>query len=443
MIDRDVKPGPPPDADARSATGDPIFVVGFGRSGTTLLSAMLNGHPDLDCGPETHFFDGLRPKVIRDLLSDPAWPDRAVRYVEALRRTDGSRVLDLFGLSPETFRGNLMASPPSLAALLEQMTVSHARANGANRWVEKSPTHLSALPLIRRLWPRARVVRIVRDPRGVVASYGGVPFGAATPTGDAYIWQLTEDETAGFFRSDRFSITVRYEDLVRSPEPVIRTICDAVDEPFDAAMLRPWEGSESVVLGYETWKGRVSGAIDPSRAEAWRTELPIVEQERVALICSRGMAAHGYPGVRQPRVTIPVYGFSRSFIVETEPALTAAAGDGVVVTSPEAAHSGGTAVPITIVWGRSWVKAANPGKRGGRAIVRAITALRALAAVAARRRAVVWVRPIASRHRSLRRGRVDRVADAIAQHVVPITTAEGLAAVIRRSVLDRPGVPDR
>lgn len=70
------------------------------------------------------------------------------------------------------------------AALLESLTVTRAALHGKPRWAEKTPRHIFDLPLTRREWRDAIVVRVVRDPRDVALSLARVPFGAASVVAD-------------------------------------------------------------------------------------------------------------------------------------------------------------------------------------------------------------------------------------------------------------------
>ena len=134
---------------------------------------MLSAHPGLDCGPESRFFYGLRPKELAAVLADPAWPARAVRAISGLVTAQQS-VLTAFDVTAEDVRAYLAARPPSVPALLESLTVPHAQRAGKPRWVEKSTDHLVRTTEIRAAWPDAPIIRIVRDPRTC-------PFAARNP----------------------------------------------------------------------------------------------------------------------------------------------------------------------------------------------------------------------------------------------------------------------
>ena len=66
--------------------GDPIFIGGPSRSGTTMISQMLGAHPAIHVTRETHYFDDLRSKIRGESLAalEPAARDKALDYFRAL-----------------------------------------------------------------------------------------------------------------------------------------------------------------------------------------------------------------------------------------------------------------------------------------------------------------------------------------------------------------------
>ena len=153
-------------------TDAPVFVVGIARSGTTLLSAMLSAHSRLDCGPESRFFARFRhlDQRARDRILDPlTWPRPAVDFIASLRN-QGHPINELFDLTLPEIGTYLAGRQPSVAAMLASLTELHAHRAGKARWVEKTPRHLLMTGTLRELWPDARIVRIVRDPRDVALS---------------------------------------------------------------------------------------------------------------------------------------------------------------------------------------------------------------------------------------------------------------------------------
>jgi hypothetical protein len=289
--------GPQSPVDEGSAQ-PPIFVVGVARSGTTLLSAMLAAHSRLDCGPESRFFARFRhldARQRRATLAQASWPGPAVDFIDSLRNR-GHPVVGLFGLELADVREYLAARPPSLAAMLESLTVLHARRAGKMRWVEKTPRHLLMTELLRRLWPDARIVRIVRDPRDVALSLAGLPFAKESVVGN--LVRVDQDDRASRDRvaSDPLAMTLRYEDLVTEPERELRRICDFIGEAYEPAMLDQRGAAAAVAADHEWWKAAVSGPLHTESVGRWRREMSADAQRFAGLHLSGFLREHGYEG---------------------------------------------------------------------------------------------------------------------------------------------------
>jgi hypothetical protein len=410
----------------------PIFVVGFGRSGTTLLASMLNAHGNVACGPETGFLDLVDRTGGRAVVADARWPEAATRWVAGLRRPSGQSVMESYGVTIDEVRAELAARPPSVAALLESLTVPFARARGKSRWAEKTPRHLVHAETLRRHWPDAVVVRIVRDPRGVVAGYRSVPFGRSTTIGVAYHWRDFDDETWRFFERDGRSTTVRFEDLVSEPERELRRLCERIGEPFDPRMLFPGEASGDVIAEGEWWKERVRTAIDPGRATAWRDELPRADQSRVAVICADGLRRYGFePEARRSR-PVRVQPIDGALLADEESVGTAADRGLVFVAGAGRWPLRGRARPI--LWGGPgqlrWRRGTLPATVLSLARAGTVMVLGRL-----RRDPVIWVDATTPRER---RGTVaDRVGDALARRLARRTTPREWLALTAGSAVAR------
>jgi tetratricopeptide (TPR) repeat protein len=125
----------------------PVFVVGFPRSGTTLLEQMLDAHPDFCAMDERAFLHELTERM--NLAGQP--------YPAAL--TDLT----------ETEAGQLRAT---YAAMVRKIVPEL----GARRLVDKNPLNMLCLPMITRLFPEARIILCLRHPCDVLLSCYMQPF---------------------------------------------------------------------------------------------------------------------------------------------------------------------------------------------------------------------------------------------------------------------------
>lgn len=277
---------------------DPVFVVGAPRSGTTLLAAMLGAHSRIACGPETQLFSKRRPRGLAEAVTDEHWPRRAARLVATLD-VAGQRVIDLYGIDEAELWDALASREPRVAAMLEALTATLADREGKPRWAEKTPNHLLHLARIRSEWPRARIVRIVRDPRDVAESMRKLPAASDSALANAVLWAQWHAASRGFFARDPLAFTLRYEDLVREPEARLRELCEFLSEEFEPAMLDTSASGRAVSSPAEAWKREVLQPIDPARTELWKRRTDASRAAAIAWLCAEGIAELGYePGPR-------------------------------------------------------------------------------------------------------------------------------------------------
>lgn len=189
----------------------PILVVGAPRSGTTWLQRMLLSLPACCGGQESHALCTIA-KVLADF-------DRKA----AMERPHG--------LGAYLRREELLEEMRSL--WVRVMTPAIDAAPQATRLVEKTPDHSMHLDLADELFPRSRVVHLVRDPRDVVASLlaasrrsWGAGWAPATPRAAVARWLecVEHAENSGARLGTERFMRVRYEDLRANPRSVLRAI---------------------------------------------------------------------------------------------------------------------------------------------------------------------------------------------------------------------------
>jgi len=336
----------------------PIFVVGVARSGTTLLSAMLSAHSRLDCGPESRFFARYRhldKRARRRILDAATWPRPAVDFIASLRN-QGHPITELFGLTLPEIGAYLADREPSPAAMLESLTVLHARRAGKSRWMEKTPRHLLMTDTLRQLWPEAYIVRIVRDPRDVALSLAGMPFARDSVVGN--LVRVDHDYRASRERieSDPRAMTLRYEDLVTEPERELRRVCEFIGEAYEPGMLDSRGTAGNVAAEHEWWKASVSGPLQTSSMGRWHEQMSADAVRFAALHLAGYLREHDYEGAADARGEVALLPAGDAVGPNNEALLLDLARRGLVVQRPvpttpmaqTARHGHGHAGPRTL-----------------------------------------------------------------------------------------------
>lgn len=208
------------------------FVVGCGRSGTTLLATMLDSHPDLAMPGESGFLLDACRRVWR-----PRGEPSAEEFVARLRSFSRFRA---WGLDEEALIGWLVAHRPAdLADAMRLTYLAYADRNGKTRFGDKTPDHVLVLDRLAPLFPEAVFIHLIRDGRDVALSLLQMPWGPTTVEDAAAFWRLRVE--AGRRMGDRLGpgryLEVRYDDLVADPAATLRRVTGLVNLPFDPGML--------------------------------------------------------------------------------------------------------------------------------------------------------------------------------------------------------------
>ncbi|WP_228282152.1 sulfotransferase [Rubrobacter tropicus] len=215
------------------------FIVGAGRSGTTLLRLMLDAHPDLAIPPETHFI----PEVSRacgKALDNSGDPRRVfLETVTAHRRWED------FKLEKRLLAERIAAIEPfDLGQALRAFYGLYAQRFGKPRWGDKTPPYVRNMGLVGGLLPEARFLHVIRDGRDVALSSMGLWFGPGSVEEAARRWQSAIRESRRQAEDLPHYLEVHYEDLVTDTEATLKGVCDFVDLPWNPIMLEYHETAQ-------------------------------------------------------------------------------------------------------------------------------------------------------------------------------------------------------
>lgn len=305
----------------------PIFIVGSSRSGTSLLAAMLSAHSRIACGPETQVLNKLNQTTLATILNDPKWPQRAVQGLSRVTLA-GQRVIDIYKTTETELAEFLMDRQPSIAALIESITLNFANKQHKPRWAEKTPRHLLHLDTIRREFPDAKIIRIIRDPRDSALSMRKLNWTSDDYLPNLYIWNKWYEHTDPFFSTDKNSTTISYEDLVHSPQQVLSSLCNFIEERFEDNMLRTRKSGQLVSTPNEVWKKQVSKELDTNRCYRWKKELSTVENAASEHLVRKWLNKFNYTTITEQGTVLSAYQMDTQVIHRNQDFILALASHG-------------------------------------------------------------------------------------------------------------------
>lgn len=295
-----------------------LYLAGWGRSGSTVLSALLNGLPGVFAAGEARSFwqkgliDGApcacgRPVTECDVWSRAAdaagaWPMAAAEL--ARFQADHLRTRDYATAWPRLRFRSPSADEVRYARTYAALHEHLAATTGASVVLDSSKYPLDAHLLARAAGVDLRVLHLVRDPRAVAHSWGTPKAltpdaGAPTlkrfrPAASSTIWTTWNAMVRSLLRGLPVH-TLRYEDLVADPAAAIAGIASfagvPVEAPLDLAPLG--RAPNHMVAGNPVRFARGDVTIVEDRR--WTTDMAARDRLEATLPAVPMLRRYGYP----------------------------------------------------------------------------------------------------------------------------------------------------
>ncbi len=213
----------------------PFFIIGSGRSGTTLLRMILCSHSKITIPPETWYIiplvkelpinkmlDRLQiSRAIDIVTSHYRWPDMGISTKELISKINDLKVL-------------------FLKDILNIIYDSHLKLHGKSRWGDKTPPYIQIVPELNALYPDAKFIHLIRDGRDVTKSFHDKRWFGPFLHKNVKEWKSSINISATYKNKEYSNriIEIKYENLVTNIEDVVRKICLFIDESFEPQMLQ-------------------------------------------------------------------------------------------------------------------------------------------------------------------------------------------------------------
>ncbi len=289
-----------------------LFLTGIGRSGTTLLQQMLHAHSQINFQPETHFFK----KYIVPLLLGKSFSSQEFLSLAAediyLKRL------------PEKERGILLSLEPNLENLskgFERILPVESCLFGA----DKDTEYVRYFPHLKKVYPDAFVINIIRDPRDVTLSRKKTPWGAKRSTtfhAAEYIYYFKKMQREGAALFGEKYMELKFEDLISAPSETLKMLTSNLGLDFETEMLTYEKQAKSLIAQDEkAWKGNADKPIMKENKNKWEHELDKKVVGLLENILNEEMKRLGYKisGVKSNLKTLAEYKLVRAaFALKTK-----------------------------------------------------------------------------------------------------------------------------
>ena len=242
-----------------------VFVVGAPRSGTTLLQRVLAVHSGFFTIPEeTGLFSHQNIFTRRH-----------------------------FGLSDRDTR-RLLDGSQDIVDFLDR-GIAHLEQERPGRiFVEKTPQHVLAIPFIRRHFPRAAVVHLLRDGRDCFCSARAHPDIPQRHSVAAFARYWRRCVRAGCPAvPDPGVFQMRYERFAEEPEAETRRLMDHLGHPLEAVQTDPLRIAEDRRSAVDAFR-KLNAPIDAASCGRWRHDLSPEHAATFLRIAGRELQRLGY-----------------------------------------------------------------------------------------------------------------------------------------------------
>lgn len=228
-------------------TPRPIFIVGSGRSGTSVLTWAIGQHPNIIVTPETNWLTALASylEAFHDIGMAPAPTGHLSRWNISKQQFLLEFGLAVDGIILRTFEARFPDRQKSLGKAMEQKGLAWFRSldDPKTRWVDGTPSSTGYAGVLGRMFPKARFINLVRDPVKVVQSWMGASFRHADlAEARELVAHVYHSQKAGYLTHGAFSDRTKrviMEDLTADPEGVMRGIMEFLGEDYSPDCVKP------------------------------------------------------------------------------------------------------------------------------------------------------------------------------------------------------------
>jgi hypothetical protein len=254
----------------------PIFIVGIGRSGTTLIRQMINSHSKIAIPYESHFITKYIKSISTygDLNDD----SNLTKLLSDITSEDILNDWD-FKLTVDEFFEKI--EERNLSSIFNVFFSCYAQHHGKCIWGDKSD-YLDRMFEIKQLFPDAKFIHIIRDGRDVANSVMKMTWGPSSIGSAANWWAegVRLGYSMGRMLDNNHYIEVRYEDLVLEAQPTLQKLCDFIGVDYEEKMLDFYKDSKKHIP-QRLLNQHYNADIPPNtqRVFSWKNELSKLDND--------------------------------------------------------------------------------------------------------------------------------------------------------------------
>ena len=278
---------------------DPVFIIGYPRSGTTLVQSLLATQSGLAALHETHFFNILareirtsKGKIDTDCLDHVILNIRERIRLSVNAEKHIRKIVSKNGISSKMLFEIII-----IDNLLAQVDFDKIKQL---RWIEKTPDHALFIDDIYAFYPDAKFVFVLRNPEKAIISrkrhfkWSKEDEWPIEKHIDRWLDSIHAIETFNEKHPESV-LFVRLEDVVRDYSKKIKQICDFLGAPFEKEKLNNYKNiSKLTTYPWESWKKDAALDISINKVDRKSDHLSVIDRVKLNKLLAKYLGVYNY-----------------------------------------------------------------------------------------------------------------------------------------------------
>ena len=255
-----------------------IFIIGVGRSGTSLLQSILNSHSKISFLPETQF---LRNYVFKKNVSI-----NKSNYKEIISQLEKDPRFSRLNICPKI----VIEKSKNMIDVYRNITNFFLKNKNKEIIGDKDPKIIENIEVLNYFFPNSKIIHIIRDPRDVVLSRTKARWSKKYPYfmhSIIYYLQMTLGRKMlyKYYNKNNF-YEIKYEDLIKDPDYELKKICNFLEVEYENNILNYHNSSKELVSKDEfEWKKETFNPVDNKNFNKWKKEFNFFKILIIESIC--------------------------------------------------------------------------------------------------------------------------------------------------------------
>jgi hypothetical protein len=288
---------------------EPVFIIGFSRTGSTLLQHILQNYTPIAVAPELHFLWPRRlhrdfVQTLKQHVGELDCDESVDRLIEMMfsKRFKGAfwRMIHGLNLDVSKLRQRILQSDRSNKSIFDALLTCVAESKSRSIMGAKFPVHYSYVHKLLEWYPNCLLIHTIRDPRAIFSSQFHKHAKENSFSITRIIVAVVQFIHVNFSFYEVANMHERlkhlpnyhlfkYELAVSHPEISLKTLCNFLGVPFNLDMLNPQ-------VRYNTSYGEkgITKGLHPNSVNAWRNKIPKSVDRLIQLTNKNAMRKLGY-----------------------------------------------------------------------------------------------------------------------------------------------------